>query len=211
MSGWPIQYARMAKYCSTWRNYADVQCNAMSKYNHFSCWESVSGIRDYWAGTIGHTFGDYERFLDVAGPGHWNDVRPKRSSSLLCSACTSSQSDDAFVVAVVAQADMLVIGNADHPFGGTPSSPACIGGAVGTTLSCGKLTLEEEETQMGLWAMFASPMMMSVRFLNSEIYSCVVASLSRSCCCLQNDPRLVSNASRAILLNPGEHVCLQRL
>ena len=159
MSGWPIQYARMAKYCSTWRNYADVQCNAMSKYNHFSCWESVSGIRDYWAGTIGHTFGDYERFLDVAGPGHWNDVRPKRSS-LLCSACTSSQSDDAFVVA---QADMLVIGNADHPFGGTPSSPACIGGAVGTTLSCGKLTLEEEETQMGLWSMFASPMMMSVR------------------------------------------------
>jgi hypothetical protein len=73
---------------------------------------------------------------------------------------------------------MLVVGNADHPFGGNASSPACIGGRVGTTLSCGKLTLAEEETQMGLWSLFASPMLMS------------------------NDPRLVSNASRAILLNP---------
>jgi hypothetical protein len=70
--GWPIQYERMAKYCNTWRNYADVQCNTLTAGNKFSCWESVAGIRDYWGGQK-HTHDDYDRFVSVAGPGHWID------------------------------------------------------------------------------------------------------------------------------------------
>lgn len=143
---WPIQYELMAKYCNTWRNFDDVQCNKLSVHNTRSCWDSVSSIRDYWGGH-GHTHGDYDRFVAIAGPGQFND------------------------------ADMLVVGNADHPFGGDSSSPLC-NGPPGANLSCGTLTLDEEETQMGLWSIIASPLLMS------------------------NDPRLVSNASRAILLNP---------
>ena len=71
--GWPIQYELMARYCNTWRNYEDVQCNAISKYNSRSCWDSVSAIRDYWGG-LSHTHGDYDRFVEVAGPGQWNDA-----------------------------------------------------------------------------------------------------------------------------------------
>ena len=92
---------------------------------------------------------------------------------------------------------MLVVGNADHPFGGNSSSEQCLR-QPGAGLSCGKLTIAEEETQMvrqtdchltcwhalpsdkrgqALWAIFASPLLMS------------------------NDPRLISNESRAILLN----------
>ena len=42
---------------------------------------------------------------------------------------------------------MLVVGNADHPFGGNSSSEQCLR-QPGAGLSCGKLTIAEEETQM---------------------------------------------------------------
>jgi hypothetical protein len=71
--GWPIQYDLMARYCNTWRNYEDVQCNAISKFNSRSCWDSVSTIRDYWGGSS-HSHDDYDRFVQVAGPGQWNDA-----------------------------------------------------------------------------------------------------------------------------------------
>jgi hypothetical protein len=81
-------------------------------------------------GGAGHTHNDFEAFVNVAAPGAFND------------------------------ADQLVIGNADHPYGGNSSSEQCLR-QPGNGLSCGKLSLAEEQTQMALWSIFASPLLMS--------------------------------------------------
>ena len=61
-------YAKVAKYCNLWRNNIDVD----------DTWESVLGIIEFYGQ-------DKTKFVEVAGPGNWNDpdmVRPDRSFSL---------------------------------------------------------------------------------------------------------------------------------
>jgi len=57
---YPIQYKLMKKYCNLWRNYYDIDNN----------WESVAGIIEFWGSANIH---DYNNFVNVAGPGAWND------------------------------------------------------------------------------------------------------------------------------------------
>lgn len=135
-------------------------------------WDKVGPIIDYWGGDH-HTEDDYDRFVAAAGPsggpgggGHFNDP------------------------------DMILVGNSPYPnpspgaFAGAckfnhgcDDGNGCTAPYVSKTqpgvgcMDCGSLSHTEEQTQFGLWAIFAAPLLMSV------------------------DLRTVSNASREILLN----------
>ncbi|OHS96885.1 hypothetical protein TRFO_01973 [Tritrichomonas foetus] len=58
---WPaynmeMDYSPIPEFCNLWRNYVpDIHPN----------WESISAIIDYW--------GNQESWIQLAGPGHWND------------------------------------------------------------------------------------------------------------------------------------------
>ena len=55
-------YQKIAKNCNLWRNYADIQ-------------DSFSSV----AGIIGFYGDDKTKFVEVAGPGNWNDPDMVRS------------------------------------------------------------------------------------------------------------------------------------
>lgn len=83
-------YVKIAKYCNIWRNYNDID----------DSWDSVRSIIDFYGD-------DKTHFVEVAGPGNFNDP------------------------------DMVIIGN----YG---------------------LSWEQQRTQMALWSIMASPLIMSV-------------------------------------------------
>ncbi|XP_035219890.1 alpha-galactosidase A-like [Stegodyphus dumicola] len=49
-------YTQIATFCNTWRNFNDVD----------DSWQSILSIVDYYSK-------NQDTFVDVAGPGHWND------------------------------------------------------------------------------------------------------------------------------------------
>eukprot|EP01084_Bolivina_argentea_P134137 236665_1 len=51
----------LAQYCNLWRNYGDIQ----------DSWDSTQSIIKYWS----RSYSNYSNvpFLNVAGPGNWND------------------------------------------------------------------------------------------------------------------------------------------
>jgi alpha-N-acetylgalactosaminidase len=100
-------YVKIAKYCNIWRNFNDID----------DSWNSVKEIIKFYGD-------DHSHFVEVAGPGHFNDP------------------------------DMLIIGN----YG---------------------LSWEQQRTQMALWSIMASPLIMSV------------------------DLRIINKRSRTLLLNRG--------
>jgi len=89
-SGIKPDYVSIAKHCNLWRNYDDID----------DSWNSVSSIIEFYGQ-------DKSGFVEVAGPGNWNDP------------------------------DMLIIGD----YG---------------------LSWEQQRSQMALWSIMASPLIMSV-------------------------------------------------
>ncbi|XP_071126809.1 alpha-N-acetylgalactosaminidase-like [Mytilus edulis] len=91
-----VDYNLVKKYCNMWRNYEDVEDN----------WKYVFNIIEFYGKND-------KNFLEIAGPGGWND------------------------------ADQLIVGD--------------------FSLSAG-----QQQTQIGLWAIMASPLFMSVDLRNID-------------------------------------------